>query len=128
MDNLPEKALQHIISAGALQHLPDRIAPTVTRDTGDVQIVSGQDGIHDIFVFDADNLGTEKDVLVNWDPGEDMLVIVNFTDADVVGVTRDIRTGASSLNINDIDVAALGVMPANDIFSMVASFHNVPFI
>src|SRR5262245_41483868 len=122
MAELPEKALQHIISAGAVEHLPDRIAPTVTRDTRDIPSVSGQDGIHDIFVFDADNLGGETDVLLNWDPGEDMLAIVNFTADDVVAVTRDIHTQASFLNINGIDVAALGVMPANDIFSMVTSF------
>jgi hypothetical protein len=103
---LPQQALQQIVSAGALEHLPDPIAPTITRDAEVSQTVFGQDGIHDIFVFDADNLGSEIDALVNWDPGEDILAIVNFTEDDVVVVSVNIKTQVSSLNINDIDVAS----------------------
>jgi type VI protein secretion system component Hcp len=125
--SLPQQALQHIVSAGALQHLPDPIAPTITPDTAATQTVFGQDGIHDIFVFDAHNLGSETDSLVNWDPGEDMLAIVNFNEGDVVGVKVDFKTQDAWLNINDTDVAHLGVMPAGDILSMVATFPNDPF-
>jgi hypothetical protein len=122
-----QQALQHIVAAGAVQHLPDGIAPTITRDTEASQTIFGQDGVHDVFVFDADNLGSEMDALVNWDPGEDMLAIVNFTDDDVVGVTVRIPSGASLLNIDGTDVAALGFMRPDDIFSMVATFDNDPF-
>jgi hypothetical protein len=125
--DFPQQALPHIVAAGALEHLPDPIAPTITRDTGDIQSVSGLDGVNDIFVFDANNLGSETDLLVNWDPGEDLLVIVNFTDDDVVGVTRNLHTGESSLNIDGIEVASVGIMPASDVFSMVATFGNDPF-
>jgi hypothetical protein len=126
--DLPQQALEHIVAAGAVQHLPDRIAPTITRDTEGSQTVFGQDGVHDIVVFDAANLGSEMDALVNWDPGEDVLAIVNFTDDDIVGVTVRIPSGASLLNIDGTDVAALGFMRPDDVFSMVATFDNDPFV
>jgi hypothetical protein len=75
---LPIEALKRIIQFDAVTHLPDQVAPTLHFDAA-AQVHLGRDDVNDIFILDESDQIPTFDTLVNWDVGEDLVVITNHT-------------------------------------------------
>ena len=132
---LPIEALENIIVASlgegdAITHLPDQIAPTLHFDADASPDTThlGRDGINDIFIIDASDQVAGLDGLVNWDVGEDLVIVTNHTNEQIdifpAGAERTFIQVGPDITPDAVVVLGLDVP---EVRSMTLIFQDDPF-
>jgi hypothetical protein len=103
--------LAHKLETPAIGHLPENKAHIqLNTAQGAIETFVGTDGINDIYLIDARSGLGPPDVLLNWDPGEDLIVFVNQQEMPLTvdlsdGVTTFAAAGTVVARIPEASVA-----------------------